>query len=66
MLMSLVKNIKRYVSLKEILIVFLAVLVSVSAGVGVYLNLIKVEPEDYLSLAPGTELQKFKQNVIEI
>lgn len=39
--MPLAKNIKRYFSLKELVIVFLAVVISVLAGVGVFLSLKK-------------------------
>jgi uncharacterized protein YabE (DUF348 family) len=38
-MIPLAKNIKRYFSLKEIAIVLLAITISVSAGVGVFLNL---------------------------
>jgi len=40
-LIPLAKNIKRYFSFKEIIIVLLAVVISISAGVGVFLNLKK-------------------------
>ncbi len=95
-MIPLAKNIKRYVSLKEFVIVFLAVVVSVSAGVGLFVNLkkevliydggkqiqiktmkttvrevleqagITIRPEDYVSLAPNTKLQKITTNKIHI
>ncbi|HEX9062091.1 MAG TPA: G5 domain-containing protein [Clostridia bacterium] len=39
LLIPLAKNIKRYFSYKEIIIVTLAIVISVSAGVGIFLNL---------------------------
>ena len=95
-MIPLAKNIKRFLSLREVAILFIAVVVSVSAGLGVFVflkkdvviddngsrlvfktmkntvaealeqNNISVSPDDYINMAPDTELQRMKVNEITI
>ena len=95
-MIPLAKNIKRFFSFREIAILLIAIIVSVSAGIGVFAflkkdviisdngsqlvfktmkgtvaealeqNNISVTSDDYISMSPGTELQRMKVNEIII